>query len=764
MLFVCASALAVVQWPVINHTIVIYWWITTVSLVAFRFLLFSQFQRAVLSGINNEIWANRFFVGVLGSGLSWAGAAFLLFPDQDGARQIFLVVIIAMLAVGSVSALASDMRASIIFQVLVILPLGIRLALNERGSYRLLAGMVVFFLVGSILNARRINGLIKDMYQLRKAYLEQVKVSRSSEKMFKMAFKSSPSPMAISTPNERRFLHINQSFSSTFGFDEREVVGKTSAELGINEIFPQEPFVARATVEDQSTRGSAISVRTKTGEVRSVLFSDSLIQYGEQELKFTVINDVTDRLRALTSEQKYQELVEEVPVGIYKSTPDGKLIEANHALAHLMGFESVEALKKINVADGYVKAEDRRAWQRQIEKEGVTDGVVQWFKRNGQSLWVREIARAIRDEQGRIVFYKGVIEDITARRRAEKEVSQTLARLAGLRSISEAILEAQSEKEIAQVAVEHARALIPCAHAELIEIDSDSGVQTILGSYSDKLHRPLGPRKLKVNYLSNFLNHVKVRLVDDLITKQDYSDFDRELQSVGIRSSLTAPLNARGKLIGALVLGSEKQSGFLEEHLTIAREIAGSLALALHDSRQYAEILKLAVTDPLTGLHNRRNLFELGQAAIERDRRFDRPFSAIMLDVDHFKQFNDTFGHSAGDKILQSIATQCRRTVRTIDIIGRYGGEEFVILMPETDLPGAAMLAERLRESVEDMPVSVSNGAHAINITASLGVAEIGDSVIDLHALLGLADKAMYRAKRMGRNRCVIYEKKSSDN
>ena len=129
-----------------------------------------------------------------------------------------------------------------------------------------------------------------------------------------------------------------------------------------------------------------------------------------------------------------------------------------------------------------------------------------------------------------------------------------------------------------------------------------------------------------------------------------------------------------------------------------------------------------------------------------------RPFCCMMLDVDHFKQINDNYGHSIGDQVLQEFAKRCKSSVRDVDLIGRYGGEELVILLPETDSDTARHVAERLRASIQEKPIKVSN--QELNVTVSIGVSRKDENTLQLETLIARADQAMYIAKHKGRN-CV---------
>lgn len=163
------------------------------------------------------------------------------------------------------------------------------------------------------------------------------------------------------------------------------------------------------------------------------------------------------------------------------------------------------------------------------------------------------------------------------------------------------------------------------------------------------------------------------------------------------------------------------------------------------------EVQRLAITDSLTNLYNRRHFSKVGEDEVQRACRYGRSLSAIMVDIDHFKLLNDTFGHKIGDQILQGVAESCRKELRSVDVLGRYGGDEFVILLPENDRAAAGKVAERLRKTIAHMQLNTTKGPR--KVTASLGVASVDCDKPSLETLLSRADKALYVAKKRGRNR-----------
>jgi diguanylate cyclase (GGDEF)-like protein/PAS domain S-box-containing protein len=217
-----------------------------------------------------------------------------------------------------------------------------------------------------------------------------------------------------------------------------------------------------------------------------------------------------------------------------------------------------------------------------------------------------------------------------------------------------------------------------------------------------------------------------------------------------IRSTIIAPLMLANRVLGVLALFGTRPNLFSNRDLNLLDSFAATATAALHNATLYTEVQRLATTDTLTEQYNRRKFLELGELEIYRSRRFSTPLSAIMFDLDNFKEINDTYGHAAGDYVLHTVALRCSASIRIIDILGRYGGDEFAILLPDADLTEAKEIAERIRQSVTREPLVTSRGR--MHITISLGVTQAECQTDTLASLLGRADSALYLAKQNGRN------------
>lgn len=175
----------------------------------------------------------------------------------------------------------------------------------------------------------------------------------------------------------------------------------------------------------------------------------------------------------------------------------------------------------------------------------------------------------------------------------------------------------------------------------------------------------------------------------------------------------------------------------------------------LENAKLLLEVERLSVTDPLTGLRNRRGFMGEAQRGVDMAIRHRRPLSVLMLDIDHFKRVNDTYGHAAGDRVLAGIALICRSHLRTTDLLARFGGEEFCFLFPETTAKNGQLLADRLRASIA--AATFETESEGLSITVSIGISECTGERDTLEKLLARSDEALYRAKNSGRNRVVVW-------
>jgi len=214
------------------------------------------------------------------------------------------------------------------------------------------------------------------------------------------------------------------------------------------------------------------------------------------------------------------------------------------------------------------------------------------------------------------------------------------------------------------------------------------------------------------------------------------------------------PLLYQDKLIGMIAFDHSSEEHFADADLRLAQALASQIAIALENARLFEEVKALSVKDELTGCFNRRHFFDCLEKESEMSKRYDSPLSCILFDVDDFKVVNDRFGHIEGDRILREIATITAEELRTVDVFSRYGGEEFVVLMPSTSIDEAFIVAERVRMSIEEQ---ISLPGRGLSVTVSLGCSVFfADESDGFERLLSRADRAMYNSKAAGKNRTTV--------
>ena len=246
----------------------------------------------------------------------------------------------------------------------------------------------------------------------------------------------------------------------------------------------------------------------------------------------------------------------------------------------------------------------------------------------------------------------------------------------------------------------------------------------------------------------------EIVLVEDVSKEPDYLPYpSRPLAG----SFLAVPLKYKDTVVGVLSFNRPTVSGFAGDEIKLLAAVANQAAMAIMNARLYQETVELSLTDALTGTANRRHLFQRLEMEVTRAQRFGNDLSLIMIDIDHFKAYNDRNGHPAGDEVLKGVAAALLRTVRKIDTVARYGGEEFAVILPQIRREEAIAVGEKLRRAVSQINFPNADRQPGGRITISVGVAHFPTDAQDLTQLLLRADAALYAAKNGGRNRLVAY-------
>lgn len=224
-----------------------------------------------------------------------------------------------------------------------------------------------------------------------------------------------------------------------------------------------------------------------------------------------------------------------------------------------------------------------------------------------------------------------------------------------------------------------------------------------------------------------------------------------------LKSIISVPLKIKDQIIGVINIDNKRKGDiFNMDDLQLLSTFANQAAIAIQNAKLHQEIKQLAITDDLTGLYNFRYIKDRLEEEVKRAQRFKHPLALIMADIDHFKEFNDAYGHLEGNEVLQNIAGILQLNVREVDIVARFGGEEFIIILPEANKKEAHKIAERIRIKVEDYNFINKKSHPNEKVTLSLGLISCFQESITPQGLIYKVDQALYQAKRKGRNRVEV--------
>lgn len=353
-------------------------------------------------------------------------------------------------------------------------------------------------------------------------------------------------------------------------------------------------------------------------------------------------------------------------------------------------------------------------------------------------------------------------------KRENKLLKRELKRLTEEAANNEAILKRSQRRQMKLLETESLRQLLQLLTVGLVD---DYGLTTVTLYLCDPEHHI---RHLLHGDAVGVSDLPGIRFVDDLqgIAPQ-FEDFktpwlgpcgpsDLEVLFPGtpeIRSAALIPLSRQGRPVGSLNFGSTDASRFTRYHAAdFLQHLGVIVSFCLENTINRARLVRSGLTDVLTGWHNRRYLQDRLLEELARAQRTGKPLVCLLIDVDHFKQINDTHGHLVGDTVLREAASRIESQVRASDVAARFGGDEFAVLLPATDIDEAGLLGERIRQAVDETPVVVQTG-HRVKVTLSIGMAKITPAQNDedfpslADTLLRKADAALYAAKSKGRNR-----------
>lgn len=453
------------------------------------------------------------------------------------------------------------------------------------------------------------------------------------------------------------------------------------------------------------------------------------------------------------SQAMFRKLVETLKMGVYMADAQGTLFYVNQAFVDMLGYSSKEELLGRNLAkELYAHPADREVFIKAMADRGgyIKDYQVKNIRKDGSIAILSATSHFIRNDRGEIIGAEGAVHDITERVRLEERLQSERNKLEQLLFFEEKVSSLHKLDELVDFIVKKSVDILNAKKCSLMLFDHAT--------------RELCIRAAK-GLTEEVVEKTRVRLGDPiagivaqngesiLVTNLEYDKrFQRNNRnSYASRSFMIAPIKVGGKLLGVINVAdkdSPREAVFTETDLQILSSIARETAVSMENAKLYKELEYLAVIDPMTSLCNYRCFVKDLNTEIERSKRFGAPLSLLMLDIDNFKSYNDRYGHPEGDHLLRAIAETIRRTLRAVDEVSRYGGDEFSVILPETSAEQAQGVALKLLEAVANLQLKEKVGI-------SIGIAEYTGN-LDRLELVSRADRALYRAKREGKNRVCL--------
>jgi diguanylate cyclase (GGDEF)-like protein/PAS domain S-box-containing protein len=435
-------------------------------------------------------------------------------------------------------------------------------------------------------------------------------------------------------------------------------------------------------------------------------------------------------------------LIENMSDGVLVLDKQNRVVDINPVIQRLFGKSSKDAIGQAVTAIlpfwAVLPPRDRNAIELQTEVR-ASENPARYFDLH---------VTPLRDHRKRYLGKLVILRDTTQRHRTETELARTVEELKIINRISLAVTSGLDLERVLKTLHEQCNQVAPCDVFYIALCDENSSLVHIPLFYEDGKYQA-GPSR-DINEQPGTLGNIihgsqTVYLHDSLQPVTRPLSLDGGDPRPAVMSYVGIPLTLRERVIGAMSVQSHQPDAYTQDQIRLLEHIAIQAAIAIENARLYAEEQRLAIIDELTGIYNYRGLIAIGTRELERARRFKRPLCALFFDIDNFRKFNNTYSHATGNLILQTVAQRCRSTMRSVDVIARYGGDEFAALLPETSLKEAQEVARRLVDEIATTHITTSYGP--LGVTISIGITSLTDDLPDLFKLLDRANQGERLAK-----------------
>jgi diguanylate cyclase (GGDEF)-like protein/PAS domain S-box-containing protein len=588
---------------------------------------------------------------------------------------------------------------------------------------------------------------------------------------YKMLVQNQGEGVTIVDEHEK-ILYANPAADGIFGVPEGELAGRNLQEFLSDEEKERIKNETQIRKKGQKSSYELNILRQDGAEVPIlVTATPKNDSNGKYSATYSILRDISELKKARSilqeSESKFRSFIEQSLVGIFLLNEDGLVTEWNQSLEGMTGLikEVVMNVSFNEVLEKLLSIENRSEkfnrmikvmYSRMIRGNDTPQKYppleIQLKKTTGEIIVTDMLPFPITTEKG--VMIGGIFYDKTERRMLERAEKDQRTYIEALLDTSEVLNSTLNLDNLMDRILENTDRVLP----------SDTGAILLLEKGYLKVVRSRGYIEKGLNDITlnpPFLLSERPNMNRMFETGQPIAISDTTIsqgwnplpQNHWVKSYIGVPLKVHGQVIGFISLFSGTVNFYSINDAERLKPFANQAAIALENARLYSETQLKADTDELTGLKNRRSFFEMGSREIERAIRFKHPLAALMIDLDNFKDVNDNFGHPVGDRLLKELADVFKGKLRNVDLIARYGGDEFIVLLPENDIKAATDVAERICHSIAKIRIETTQGK--AKVTASIGVAILDKGMTTLSALVEHADRALYNAKKFGKNRIV---------
>jgi diguanylate cyclase (GGDEF)-like protein/PAS domain S-box-containing protein len=553
---------------------------------------------------------------------------------------------------------------------------------------------------------------------------------------------------------------VNPAFTAITGYKRQEAIGKNLRILNSGRHdadFFREMF---AMLAERGTWSGEIWNRRKDGELFFELLTITAVRGvdGAIDNYVGVFSNITEQKRAqkalqLASQQPdeegklYRLILDSLPIGVFVKDEAQRYLMMNDNAATFLGLPTDQVRGRTDYDLFSAETAERRRQIDQAVLDGLTHVVDEDFvSLRGAEFYLLAHKRGVELGGRRLLI--GASIDISSRRLAEQ-------RLADEREVLELIASNASQSQILDTLCRRVERYLHGGFVSILVLDADGrhlrhgAAPSLPLSYLAAIDGvEIGPNVGSCGTAAYLAEPV---VVEDIADDPRWANYRDLAQQYSLRACWSTPVFSAGRqVLGTFAIYYRSPRRPDEFDLDLIEQGTRLAAIAIERAQASAQLHRMATIDTLTGLPNRQHFFSLAKRELTRARRNRQPLAAFMLDVDYFKRINDTYGHAGGDAALRTLAARIAECVRNTDIYGRLGGEEFAVLLPDTDQAMAVMVAERLRKCVSEHPVDIGNEATR-QMTVSIGVAVFREGD-DLDHLLLRADEALYAAKNGGRD------------